>query len=228
MPKIVDWDARRDEILSATWRVIARDGIAKATIRAIAREADCSRGILAHYFYDKADILGSALVMSHRRVGARMDATAAGHTGLDALRIVMLEALPLDERRDLEAQIEISFWGRALGNPALRELQHSEFDRLRKRLRAHLTEARALGQLGGHVDLDLATHQLLVLIDGVSAERVLYPGRVPPGRQVDLLDRVLDGLRPPAEQRASAREEEWEEPKGPAAAARKPIPDFAE
>ena len=38
MPKIVDWDARRDEILSATWRVIARDGIARATIRAIARE----------------------------------------------------------------------------------------------------------------------------------------------------------------------------------------------
>ena len=62
MPKIVDWDARRDEILSATWRVIARDGIAGATIRAIAREANCSRGILAHYFDDKADILGSALV----------------------------------------------------------------------------------------------------------------------------------------------------------------------
>ena len=63
MPKIVDWDARRDEILAATWRVIARDGIARATIRAIAREADCSRGILAHYFDDKADILGSALLL---------------------------------------------------------------------------------------------------------------------------------------------------------------------
>ena len=77
MPKIVDWDARRDEILSATWRVIARDGIARATIRSIAREAGCSRGILAHYFDDKADILGSALVMSHRRVVARMEARSA-------------------------------------------------------------------------------------------------------------------------------------------------------
>ena len=195
MPKIVDWDARRDEILSATWRVIARDGIAKATIRAIAREAGCSRGILAHYFDDKADILGSALVMSHRRVAARMDASAAGHRGLDALRIVMLEALPLDAPRDLEAQIEISFWGRALGNPALRDLQHSEFDRLRKRLRAHLTEAAERGQIGPRVDLDLATHQLVVLIDGVSAERVLHPDRVPPERQVGLLDQLLDGLR---------------------------------
>src|SRR5215472_14196237 len=119
MPKIVDWDARRDEILSATWRVIARDGIARATIRAIAREAGCSRGILAHYFDDKADILGSALVMSHRRVVTRMEARAAGLTGLAALRAIVLEALPLDDERDLEAQIEISFWGRARGNSAL-------------------------------------------------------------------------------------------------------------
>ena len=153
MPKIVDWDARRDEILSATWRVIARDGIARATIRAIAREAGCSRGILAHYFDDKADILGSALLMSHRRVVARMEAGAAGLTGLDALRVIMLEALPLDEQRDLEAQIEISFWGRALGNPALRELQHAEFDRFAERLRGHLAEAekaRRAPRRGGH------------------------------------------------------------------------------
>jgi AcrR family transcriptional regulator len=196
MPKIVDWDAKRDEILSATWRVIARDGIAKATIRAIAREAACSPGILAHYFDDKADILGAALVMSHRRVAARMDASTAGLRGLDALRVVMLEALPLDEKRDLEAQIEISFWGRALGNAELRELQHREFDRLRARLRRHLTEASELGQIRDDVDLDFTAHQLVVLIDGVSAERVLYPDRVPPDRQIGLLDRLLADLRP--------------------------------
>ncbi len=198
MPKIVDWDARRDEILSATWRVIARDGIARATIRAIAREAHCSPGILAHYFDDKADILGSALVMSHRRVAARMDAATAGLEGLAALRVVMLEALPLDERRDLEAQIEISFWGRALGTAELRDLQHTEFEHLWARLRRHLAEARDRAELAGAVDLDLATHQLVVLIDGLSAERVLYPDRVTPGRQVDMLDKLLAsfGARP--------------------------------
>jgi AcrR family transcriptional regulator len=194
MPKIVDWDARRDEILSATWRVIARDGIAKATISAIAREANCSRGILAHYFDDKADILGSALVMSHRRVVARMDARAAGLTGLDALRAILLEALPLDPERDLEAQIEISFWSRALGSPSLRRLQHTEFDRFTARLRGHLAEADKLGELRAGADLDLMAHQLLVLIDGLSAERVLYPDRVGPDRQRQLLNQVLDGL----------------------------------
>jgi AcrR family transcriptional regulator len=194
MPKIVDWDARRDEILSATWRVIARDGIARATISAIAREANCSRGILAHYFDDKADILGSALVMSHRRVAARMDAAAESLRGLDALRVVMLEALPLDERRDLEAQIEISFWGRALGNPALRDLQHSEFDHLLARLRRHLREAAGLGQLRADIDISLAAHQLVVLIDGISAERVLYPDRVTPDRQRKMLREQLAGF----------------------------------
>jgi AcrR family transcriptional regulator len=196
MPKIVDWDTRRDEILSATWRVIARDGIARATIRAIAREASCSRGILAHYFDDKADILGSALVMSHRRVVARMDARAADLTGLAALRVIMLEALPLDEERDLEAQIEISFWGRALGNPELRTVQHAEFDRFAGRLRAHLAQARTLGELRDSVDIDLAAHQLLVLIDGLSAQRVLYPGRVTAARQRQMLAELLDSFRP--------------------------------
>jgi AcrR family transcriptional regulator len=194
MPKIVDWDERRDEILSATWRVIARDGIDGATIRAIAKEASCSRGILGHYFHDKEDILGSALLLSHRRVGARMTAAAQGLSGLAALHAVMLEALPLDGRRDLEAQIEISFWGRALGNTTLSELQHSEFDRLWSRLHGLLRQAADLGQLHSDCDLDLATHELVALIDGLSAERVLYPGRVSPKRQTEMLDRVLQAL----------------------------------
>ncbi len=195
MPKIVDWDSKRDEILSATWRVIARDGLIGATIRAIAKEANCSRGILGHYFQDKADILGSALVLSHRRVGARMAAATKGLTGLAALRIVMLEALPVDDRRDLEAQIEIAFWGRALGNAELRELQHTEFDRLCDRLRGHLREAADLGEMHDDFDIDLATHQLVVLIDGLSVERVLYRDRVSEQRQVEMLDRLLNSFR---------------------------------
>ena len=108
----------------------------------------------------------------------------------------MLEALPLDEERDLEAQIEISFWGRALGNLELRTVQNAEFDRFARRLRAHLAEARELGELRDGVDIDLAAHQLLVLIDGLSAQRVLYPGRVTAARQRQMLGALLDSFRP--------------------------------
>jgi len=188
MPKIVDWDARRDEILSATWRVIARDGITGATIRAIAREASCSRGILAHYFDDKADILGSALVMSHRRVVARMTARADGLTGLAALRVVMLEALPLDEQRDLEAQIEISFWGRALGNPGLRKLQHAEFESIKK----WVDVADRLG--AGHV------HDVSRTVFARQFRRVGHDSlaRLSVQRSGQVKDAAADGVRRPA------------------------------
>jgi AcrR family transcriptional regulator len=194
MPKVVDWESRRDEVLAATWRVIARHGLAGTTVRKIAREAGYSPGVLAHYFSDKQDILGSALVLSHRRVGERMARRAAGLTGVAALRVVMLEALPLDGQRLLEAEIEVSFWGRSLGSPELAALQNAEFERLWSRLRALLEDAGKQGELAAGLDIEESTHRLVALIDGLSVEAVLYPARVPPDRQVALLDRLLADL----------------------------------
>jgi hypothetical protein len=47
-------------------------------------------------------------------------------------------------------------------------------------------------------DIEEATHRLVALIDGLSVEAVLYPARVPPGRQGALLDQLLrDFAGPP-------------------------------
>jgi AcrR family transcriptional regulator len=188
LPKIVDWEARKDEILEATWRVIARDGLARTTVRAIALEANCSQGILSHYFDDKLDILASALLLSHRRVRERTEEKVRDLKGLAALRIALLEALPLDAERELEARIEVSFWGRMLSDAKLIDLGRSEVDLLRDRLRGHLLEARDAGELRDDLDLDLATQGLIILIDGVSVERVHFPKSVPPTRQLKLLE----------------------------------------
>ena len=72
MPKIVDHDERRREVLTAARRVIVRDGIDAATTRAIAKEAGYSNGVLAHYFADKDEILLSALRQSHQRIRERL------------------------------------------------------------------------------------------------------------------------------------------------------------
>jgi AcrR family transcriptional regulator len=197
LPKIVDWEARKDEILQATWRVIARDGLSRTTVRAIAREADCSLGILSHYFDNKMDILASALLLSHRRVRERTEKKVVGLNGMSALRIAMLEALPLDAERQLEARIEVSFWGRILSDPRLSELGQLEVNLLASRLRGHLNEARAAGELREDLNLDLATQELLVLIDGVSVERTHFPASVPPKRQIEMLERRLSSFQVP-------------------------------
>jgi AcrR family transcriptional regulator len=195
MRKELDWAQRRDEILAATWRVIARDGIARATVRSIAREAGCSLGILSYYFSDKEDLLGSAMVLSHRRVRERIDRRTQGLKGLAALRVLMVEALPMDPDRLLEAQIEVSFWGRALSSPKLLDLQHREFERLCDLIKTFLHDAVALGECPAETDIDFAAHALVMLIDGLSVEAVLYPERVPPERQLALLEALLTELR---------------------------------
>lgn len=191
MPKIVDWGVRRDEVLTATWRVIAREGFDKATIRKIATEAGYSSGVLAHYFANKQDILASALLLCHQRVRERTSRRAQGFAGLDAVRVIMVEALPLDTVRDLEAGIEISFYHQALENPELARLQNHEIDLAWDELRTRLLEAKRLGQLRRSLDIEQAVHALIVLIDGLSVQRVLYPSLVSPERQLALLDALL-------------------------------------
>jgi AcrR family transcriptional regulator len=191
VPKIVDHDLRKLELVAATWRVIARTGIIGVTTREIAREAGVSTGVLAHYFANKEELLAAALEQSHQKVYARVQERTQGLLGLDALRVVMLEALPLDEQRFLEAQIEVNFQSLALGDAALRELQHVEFERFWDLLHYRVSEAQKLGQLWPDLDADDVTHQLMVLVEGLSLEAVLYPSRATPERQTKTLESFL-------------------------------------
>ena len=86
MPKAVDHEARRAELLAATWRVIARDGIEGATVRRISREAGYSTGVLTHYFQNKEDVLRTALQASFTQTRTRMAADTASSSGVASLR----------------------------------------------------------------------------------------------------------------------------------------------
>src|SRR5215469_9596331 len=54
-------EERRNEVVKATWRVIAREGLDKASMRAIAHELGTSTGVLTHYFRDKDQMLDFVL-----------------------------------------------------------------------------------------------------------------------------------------------------------------------
>jgi len=187
MPKIVDHEERRREVLSAARRVIVRDGIDAATTRAIAKEAGYSNGVLAHYFTDKDEILLSALRQSHQRIRARLARKVDGVSGLAALRELLLDNLPLDAERTQETRLEVSFWSRSLASERLAEVQRAEAAELRDAVRELLGQARAAGELTAEQNLGDLTEQLLALVDGLSLHLLLYPGRL---RRVDL-ERIL-------------------------------------
>lgn len=196
MPKIVDHDERRHDVLDAASRVIVRDGIDAATSRAIAREAGLSNGVLSHYFADKDTILLDALRHSHRGIRERLLAKVTGLTGLAALREILLDNLPLDDERHRETRLEVSFWSRSLASATLAEIQREETAELRAAVRELLGQARAAGEIRAETDPDDAAGLLLALMDGLSLHLLLYPGQMSRADLERLMLIALERLEP--------------------------------
>jgi AcrR family transcriptional regulator len=196
MPKVVDHDERRSEVLGAVWRVIERDGIEHTTVRAIAKEAGYSAGVLVHYFEDKKDILTSALRLSHERIRTRWAHKLEGRSGLDALRELVLDNLPLDEERRLETRLEVSYWARALSSDDVLGVQRHESGELRERILGLVHEAQDRGELSTRSAAEEITVQLMALIDGLSLHATLHPESISHELQTRIVERTFADLAP--------------------------------
>ncbi len=196
MPKKVDHDARREELVLAAWRVIAARGIDEVTIREIARESGYSSGVLAHYFENKDDLLAHALRLSHTRIQKRYDVEKEAPRAADVLKGILLDNLPLDEQRELETRIEMSFWARALRNQALHEIQEQESETLRALLRELVEKAQAEGRISTEHEMEDVIELLGAVIDGVSLHALLYPDRLPAEKQARVMEFALALLAP--------------------------------
>jgi AcrR family transcriptional regulator len=192
----VDHEERRREIGEAVWRAVARRGIDAATVREIAEEAGFSTGVLAHYFGGKEEVVLHALRVAAERAAGRMERARDGRlVGIEALRFVLQEALPLDEERREELRVWVQFWGRTVGNPALREEQNRWYGLWRGLVRGLISGGQRSGELRADLDPQREAEALVALVDGVGLQATFEPERFPPGRQVSLLEAHLDRLR---------------------------------
>jgi TetR/AcrR family transcriptional repressor of bet genes len=177
MPKVVDHAQRRQEVVAATWAVIADEGIEAATVRRIAEAAGCTTGRITHYFDAKDDILVAALRAVHLAAAERMAAAIrAGDHGdpVGVLRSVVDEALPLDAARRTEWRVWLAFWGRAASERTLRREQAQRYAEWRLLLTSLLE-----GVMPGAAPDDVAAKVDLVAaaIDGLGMQAVLEPRR---------------------------------------------------
>ncbi|HEX2589388.1 MAG TPA: TetR family transcriptional regulator [Gaiellales bacterium] len=103
---------RRDVVLEATLRVVARSGVDAATHRAVAAEAGVPLASTTYHFTSKSDLVRQALELVIERSTAIVASHAAppGPEDADELieRLVALAAaLASDERAPLTAQYEL-------------------------------------------------------------------------------------------------------------------------
>jgi TetR/AcrR family transcriptional repressor of bet genes len=138
---------RREQIVRATIRCLARDGYAGLTMRGVAAEAEVSQGILHYYFRDKAAMLAAAA----RRVTLDLDRRVAteaqgARNARERLRAVIRACLRAAvDNRDFWT-VFIEFWGEAFHDRRLAAVNRQAYARARGLIGASLARGVADGE----------------------------------------------------------------------------------
>ncbi|WP_458781521.1 TetR/AcrR family transcriptional regulator [Arthrobacter sp. D3-16] len=200
MPKIVDAQVRRQEVVEAVWRIIAVDGLEKASLREVADEAGLAVGSVRHYFAGSEELLTYSFAAVIDRIVTRLvealpalqDNPPASPEHRAAVLTLLGELLPLDEQRAVEACVWMAFRNAARIRPFLAaeaDRSHREVAALMGRVITTLLPAHAPEEA-----LVVEAERLLATLDGLCMHALLQPAWMTAGMCRGVLERHLDGL----------------------------------
>ncbi|GIF19991.1 AcrR family transcriptional regulator [Actinoplanes tereljensis] len=195
MPKIVDHDRRRSEIVEAFLAVVTREGLPAASSRAIAAELGIGTGALWHYFDDFDAVASAAYQRVFERTNARIADAAAGRRGLDAIEAMMREILPLAKETLDEAQVVVGFWGRLAANDRLATAETDVGEIWGTQLSGYLSEAITDGALSPDTPVSALVDLLLSISMGQQVHVVMRSPLSDPARQWALIENTLHPWR---------------------------------
>ena len=167
MPIQVDRPRQRAHVTDLAAQLVAREGVAALTFRRVAEAAGSSTAIVSTYFADKRDLLLSTLRAAASRTTMRFEAAIAEGGDLQA----GLEAwLPLDDQRLTDWRVIIAFWGVAVSDPELAEVQDGHVTRARARVEKLLRQDRKLAE--NPSETGRLAHQVVALTLGIALQAV--------------------------------------------------------
>lgn len=167
---------RREQIVRATIRCLAREGYTRLTMKKVAREAGVSQGILHYYFADKRAMLAATLEAVTRDLDRRV-AAAQSRTGRDSrarLRALVRACLEVAVSRPEFWVVFVEFWGEMLHDRRLRNLNTAVYSRTRRLIGRLIAEGVRAGRFRP-VDPRRASAVVLGLIDGLSLQLTFDP-----------------------------------------------------
>jgi AcrR family transcriptional regulator len=190
-PKLGVAPVRREQIVRATIRCLARDGYAGLTMKRVAAEARVSQGILHYYFRDKAAMLAAAALRVTADLDRRVAAQARGaRDARGRLRAVIRACLETAvESRDFWT-VFIEFWGEALHDRRLAAVNRQAYARARRLVGAGLAAGIASGDFR-RVAAEEAGAVALALLDGLSLQLTFDPGLMTLSRAARVAETAL-------------------------------------
>jgi len=195
-PKLGMGPLRREQIVRATIRCLARDGYARLTMKRVAALADVSPGIR-----DKAAMLAAAALRVTADLDRRVAVEARGARGARRrLRAVIRACLETAvESRDFWT-VFIEFWGEALHDRRLAAVNRQAYARARRLIGATLARGRATGEVRA-VSLEEASAVVLGLLDGLSLQLTFDRRLMTLPRAARLAETVLARYLSPGDRR---------------------------
>lgn len=194
MPKVVDHEARRLDFIEAAYATIIEEGLANTTIRAVARKAGYTTGALVHYFGDKDELIRLTLQHFGREVRERMVTAQEEGRGREALRAVLVEALPTDKRKASSWRVWMALWYHSEQSTPMRNEERRRYKEWLGRISTLLNEAIADGELDAGIDVDVEARSLVGLLDGLAVQYLMAGGRIGATKLVHIVDNHLARL----------------------------------
>ena len=190
-PKLGMTPLRREQIVQATIRCLARDGASGLRMKRVAEEAGVSQGILHYYFTNKRAMLIAALETVMADLNRRLVKRLEGSPDVQArLRATVRGYLELAEENRLFWIVFVQFWGEMMHDGELLRFNAALYREFRRALGALVAQGIRSG-LFRRVDPEEAGAVILALVDGVSLQRTFDPKAFTRERAMQFCDEAI-------------------------------------
>jgi len=172
-PKIVDKEAKREQIAQAAMAVFARMGINDAKMADIAVEAGVGKGTIYEYFRSKDEVFAASFELLHKAMGAEVGKRTWGLSDPEEkMRVLVKGFIDLSVQHIDYMEIMFEFWAEGIrrGKQVL-DLK-SMYDQYRDYITAILEEGIEAGTFRP-LKASLVASSLLAALDGLFLQWVL-------------------------------------------------------
>jgi len=190
----LDADFRRQSLIDATARCLARHGAGKVSVRMICAEAGVSAGLLRHYFAGVDELIAATYADVGERMGGTMQAAAdaAGDDPRARLRAYVMASFKPPVMDPELLATWLAFWSLINSDPAIKALHREIYEGYRTPVE-NLVGA-ALGKDTRNADVRLMAVAITALVDGLWLELCLDPTSFSPTEAERIAEKWLGAL----------------------------------
>jgi len=185
---------RREQLIEATLRVIARKGVSAATVREISAEAGVAFSLIRHHFRTKEDLMHGAYSY-HMQKMARLSLSAATDVSrplTDRLRQCIKDTLSPPVTSGEGLQVWAGFIQMVPHNDRMKQIHIDTYLGFRDALEPLITEAlQAQGRPADPGDVEEKAIACNAVLDGLWLEGSMLPDMLPAERLIEVAESTL-------------------------------------